>query len=344
MRRSPWLWGILLCSISVAIQAQDPVFRVRVDVPVVALEAVVKDSNNHPLTNLSQADFEIYEDGQRQEIRYFEAGEASRTILLVFDVTGVMENSGSFMQRAMSAVFANAREQDKIGVGVMGPEFEMLMSFRKIDKSKPANVKLPPTRVGSNLYQSLDMAARRFGKEDTRRAIVALTDGRDTYTFNETKRLGTALDIANDDHFKSHLDDARKRGVPYNFVAMDTDPRYLDQYDYEFGFFKNPAGYMRTAEFASGKRSPTIGEDYLSGVKLRMERLAEATGGRVTYVKNLAEIVDAFDRVSRELGYSYSMGYSPKSSLDDGKVHKIEIRTKAGHKVEQSRTTYGGLK
>ena len=34
--------------------------------PVVALEAVVKDSNDRPLTHLSQADFEIYEDGQKQ--------------------------------------------------------------------------------------------------------------------------------------------------------------------------------------------------------------------------------------------------------------------------------------
>jgi VWFA-related protein len=344
MHPKRWLWVVLLCLSVLVIHAQDPVFRVRVDVPVVALEAVVKDSNDRPLTHLSQADFEIYEDGQKQEIRFFEAAESSRSMILAFDVTGVMENSETFMQRSMEALFANVREQDKVAVGAIGPEFEMLMSFRKIDKAKPPKVKLPPTRIGSNIYQSLDMAARRFGKEDTRRAIIALTDGRDTYTFNETKRRGTAFDIAVDDHFKNALADARKRGVPYYFVAIDTDPNYLDQYDYEYGFFKNPAGYMRTAEFAAGKRSPTIADDYLSGVKLRMERLAEATGGRVVYAKSLAQVVDFFDRVSRELGYSYSMGYTPKASLDDGKAHKIEIRTKAGYKIEQSRTSYGGLK
>ena len=319
-------------------------FRVRVDVPVVALEAVVKDSSDRPLTHLSQADFEIYEDGERQEIRFFEAAEASRSLLLVFDVTGVMENSDTFMQRSMEALFLNVREQDKVAVGAMGPEFEMLMSFRKIDKAKPPKVKLPPTRIGSNIYQSLDMAARRFGKDDTRRAIIALTDGRDTYTFMEARRLGTMPEIANDDHFRSHLADARKRGVPYYFIAIDTDSRYLDQFDHEYGFFKNPAGYMKTAEFARGRRSPTIADDYLAGVKLRTERLAEATGGRVVYPKSLAEVVSFFDRVSRELGYSYSMGYTPKASLDDGKAHKIEIKTKAGYKVEQSRTSYGGLK
>jgi hypothetical protein len=91
-----------------------------------------------------------------------------------------------------------------------------------------------------------------------------------------------------------------------------------------------------------GKDS-TLGEDYLAAVKLRMEKLSEVTGGRVTYVKSLPEIVDAFDRITRELGYSYTMGYYPKASLDDGKMHKIEIRTRS-YRVEQSRTTYGGLK
>ena len=344
MRRYCWLCVALLCSIAIVMQAQNDVFRVKVDVPIVTLEAVVKDSSNRPLIHLSQADFEIYEDGQPQEIRYFEAGEAARSILLVFDVTGVMENSATFMQRAVSAVFANTRDQDKVAVGAMGPEFEMLMSFRKIDKSKLPSVKLPPTRIGSNLYESLGMAARRFAKEDTRRAIVALTDGRDTHMFSETQRLGYPATIENDADFKNRLEDARKRAVPYYFIAIDTDPRYIGNYDYEYAFFKNPDGYMRTAQFANSKRSPTIAVDYLEAVKLRMERLAEATGGRVTYIKSIPEVVDAFDRLSRELGYSYSMGYAPKASLDDGKAHKIEIRTRAGYKVEQSRTTYGGLK
>jgi len=337
MRRFGWLCATLLCSLSVVIQAQDPVFKVRVDVPIVALEAVVKDSNNHPLIHLSQADFEIYEDGQPQEIRYFEAGEAPRTLLLVFDVTGVMDNSATFMQRAMGAVFANVREQDKVGVGVMGPEFEMLMGFRKIEKNKLPNVRLPLTRMGSNLFESLDMAARRFGKEDTRKAIIAMTDGRETRMFTETQKLLAPPDITKDSDFKGHLASAQKREVPYYFIAMDTDPHYLGPTDMEYRTLRDHTPIPKA-------KASTLADDYLAAVKLRMERLAEVTGGRVTYIKSLPEVVDAFDRVSRELGYSYSMGYYPKASLDDGKVHKIEIRTRAGYKVEQSRATYGGLK
>jgi VWFA-related protein len=343
MRNPLWVVVLLLCALAVlAVQAQDPVFKLRVDVPVVSLEAVVKDSNDRPLTHLSLADFDIYEDGERQEIRYFEPAENPRSILLIFDVTGVMNEQKPFMMQAMNAFFANVREQDRIAIGAMGPEFEMLMNFRKLEKAKLPNVKLPPDRVGSNLYESLDMAARRFGKDDTRRAIIAMTDGRETYTFNEAKRLGEMPSLANDGDIKKRITAAQKRGVPYYFIALDTDPRFLGKQDYEYAFLRNPDGYMRTAEYGNGSRRPTIAEDYLAGVRLRMERLADATGGRVLYPRNLTEVVGFFDRISRELGYSYSLGYIPKASLDDGKLHKIEVRTKAGYKVEQSRSGYGG--
>jgi len=85
MRHPRWLWAILLCSLLVLVlQAQEPVYRLSVNVPVVSLDAIVKDSNDRPLTHLSLADFDIYEDGERQEIRYFEASDTPRNILLVW--------------------------------------------------------------------------------------------------------------------------------------------------------------------------------------------------------------------------------------------------------------------
>jgi VWFA-related protein len=345
MRYTRGVWAIPLCACLVLVlQGQDPVFKLSVNVPVVSLEAVVKDSSDRPLTHLSLADFDIYEDGEKQEIRYFEPADNPRSILLIFDVTGVMDEQKSFMAKAMDAFFANVREQDRVAVGFMGPEFEMTMNFRKIEKSKPVNVKLPQQRMGSNLYESLSMAARRFGKEDTRKAIIAMTDGRETNMFNDTKRLGNVLDIKDDSDIKKRLEDARKRGVPYYFIALDTEPRFLGKYDMEYAFFKNADGYLRTSEYQNGQRSPTIAEDYLAGVRLRMERLADATGGRVLYPQNLNQVVGFFERISRELGYSYSLGYVPKSAANDGKAHKIEVRTKAGYKVEQSRTGYVGAK
>jgi VWFA-related protein len=321
--------------------AQD-VFKLKVDVPLVSLEAIVKDATGRAVTTLQQSDFEIYEDGVAQEIRYFGSAETPRSVLLILDVTGVLEKQAPFMVRGINYFLANLRPQDRVALGAMGPEFGMLMNFRNVEKGKPVEVKVPKERIGSNIYESMDMAARRFNKEEGRKAIIALTDGRETFMFNETQRLGKVAAIADDDHFKKHLSAARKRGIPYYFIALDTEPQYLTGYDYEYAFFKNPSGYMRTRFYGGGERRPRIAEEYLEGVRLRMEKLAEATGGLVIYPRSLEEVAQMYTQMALEMGYAYTVGYAP-TSPNDGKAHRIDVRVKnKSLTVTQSRTTYGG--
>ncbi len=64
-------------------QRQDPV-RIRIGTAEVALDVVVRDKRGRPVRDLTAADFEIYEDGVRQEIESFrlvsrEAGAKNNT-------------------------------------------------------------------------------------------------------------------------------------------------------------------------------------------------------------------------------------------------------------------------
>jgi VWFA-related protein len=345
MRYSRYLWVFsltLLLTLALYAQDSEPVYKLRVDVPVVMLEAIVRDANARPQVQLRQSDFEIYEDGQPQEILYFGPAETPRSILLAFDVTGVMDEQGPFMVQAMNLFLANLREQDRIAVGAIGPEFEMLMNFRTYEKGKSLTINLPKERRGSNLYESLSMAARRFNKENGRKAMIIMTDGRETFMFNETMRLGMVQNIADDSDFQKWLKDARKAGIPYYFMALDTDPRYMGRWDYEYSYLKDPAGYMRTAQYANGRRSPRLADEYLAGVRLRLEKLADATGGAVIYPTSMEGVIGMYARIAIELGYSYSLGYAPKSPVDDGKFRKLEVRVKdTTLRVSQSRMGYG---
>jgi Ca-activated chloride channel family protein len=323
--------------------AQDDTFKLKVDVPVVSLDVIVQDANNHPLTDLRRQDFQLYEDGVLQEVTHFSSADTPRSTLLLFDVTGVMESEGPLMVKAMNVFLANIRSQDRVAVAAFGPEFEMLMNFRSVEPGKPVNVKLPKTRIGSNVYDVLSYGGKRIKDEKGRKAILAMTDGRDTFTFNETKRLGYVPTMKQETGFQGRLNDLRKRGVPIYFVALDTDPRYMGQYDYEYAYLKNPADYQHSPEYARGARTPTIAEDYLVGVRQRLELIAEVTGGRVAYPKNLQDVVGLYETISRDLDSSYSLGYSPKNAADDGKRRRIEVRVRGeGLKVIQSRDGYGG--
>src|ERR1700680_2586419 len=65
-------------------------FRITVDVRLVELQAAVHDRQGRFVSDLSERDFEVYEDGARQSIRLFRHEDVPVTIGLVVDHSGSM--------------------------------------------------------------------------------------------------------------------------------------------------------------------------------------------------------------------------------------------------------------
>ena len=68
-------------------------------------------------------------------------------------------------------------------------------------------------------------------------------------------------------------------------------------------------------------RSPDI-----EGVRLRLNRLAEATGGRSHSVQKPDDLNDVFRRVIEDLSQHYLLGYTPIRAELDGSTRKIEVK------------------
>jgi VWFA-related protein len=65
-----------------------------------------------------------------------------------------------------------------------------------------------------------------------------------------------------------------------------------------------------------------------------LEKLAEATGGRMLEVRGMDKLEDALDEIADELHHQYSLGYYPENKNWDGKFRKIEISAKEnGYRV-----------
>ena len=68
---------------------------------------------------------------------------------------------------------------------------------------------------------------------------------------------------------------------------------------------------------------------YAIGLQQRsryLEKLADETGGKLIWVHDLGELPDAIDRLSRQMRTEYLLGYIPKTSLNDGRYHKIRVQ------------------
>lgn len=64
--------------------------RISVNVDLVVLQAAVRDRRGHPVSDLGQQDFQVYEDGVRQSIRLFRHEDVPVTVGLVIDHSASM--------------------------------------------------------------------------------------------------------------------------------------------------------------------------------------------------------------------------------------------------------------
>ena len=313
------------------VSAQEPVYTLKVDVPLVSLEVAVFDAGGRPVTTLTREDFHVYEDGVIQDLRNFAPVATPYNILLLFDRSGSTQDQWLFMQRAVARFIDNLRPQDRVAIAAFDDEFEVLHDWK--DSRRDATLSLarlikPKAAGGTDFYNSVDRAVRRqFRNVTGRKAVIVFTDGRDSRLYRQTVTLNRAPAISEDRDFQKTLHDVGQSGIPVYFVALNTD-RNLESEGNDYTMLKRI--FPRT----------TAPHDFLVGARERMEQLSEVTGGRIFFPAALEDVVQLYAQIGTELGTSYSLGYIPLSAARDGKFRRIEVRVGEADRVWQSRTGY----
>ncbi len=327
------LWLLVMVSFQSA-EAQEPLYTLKVDVPVVSLDVSVVNGNGDPVNQLSSADFSVFEDGAPQQIRFFSNVSAPYNVFLLFDRSGSTQHKWQFMQRTVAGFIASLRPQDRMAIASFDDEFQMHLRWTG-DRAK-ALAAIPdlirPRAVGgTSFYAALDRTLRQEMKVEGRKALIILTDGRDTSLYRELVSRNRLLDVSDDRGFQRAFRTAKDRLIPVYFLALNTDQN----------FEPNPQG---GDEFRNLQKifpnSPTP-QHFLAEVRERMQRVADATGGRMLYPETAEDIIELYEQIGRELGMSYSIGYIPSESNPSGTLRRIEVRTRnAALRVMQSRTGY----
>jgi VWFA-related protein len=71
-----------------------------------------------------------------------------------------------------------------------------------------------------------------------------------------------------------------------------------------------------------------------------LQELADETGGRVVWVRKLAELSDAIERLSLQIRNEYVLGYFSNHAQNDGRYHKIRVEVQPPPKTERVRATW----
>jgi Ca-activated chloride channel family protein len=327
---------ILLAFVSAGVVlAQEPDYVLKVDVPVVSVDVTVQDSSGNTIKDLPAGAFEVYENGVRQTIRYFLPVSTLYDILLLFDRSGSTQDKWPLMQRAVAGFITNLRPQDRIAIATFDADFQVQQQWTADRKSALLTLPqlLQASRIGeTNFYDAVLQGLRReFRKERGRRALVVLTDGRDTSFFKDVVNRNRVLDSGQERPFQTVLKAARTERIPIYVIAFNTDKNLQP----------NISGGDEYRRLRTLFPESDVPKRYLAAVRQRMEQLAEVSGGRVLFPEALEDIVPLYQQVGRELGTSYSLGYVSSNPAKDGSFRRIEVRTtEGGLRLSQSRDGY----
>jgi VWFA-related protein len=301
-------------------ESQQPGETLKVNVNVVSLFFNVKDKHGALIPNLTKDDFQVYEDGKPQTIKYFTAeSNLPLTLGILIDSSGSQLNvldmekqvGGAFLKQILT-------NKDEAYVIDFNIDAELVQDYTNdVHRLQAAlnKVKInagyttgplpgagggpiptaPGMTRGTVLFDAVylsahDMLAREIG----RKAMILLTDGQDE---------GSQLKL------KDAIEAAQKAdAIVYVLLCADRGSYYS-------------AGMAYNGESD-------------------MRKLTEATGGRVINVGNkFDKLREAFDQVAAELRSQYNLGYTPTNMKLDGSYRKLEIKNKENYKI-QARAGY----
>lgn len=276
----------------------------RVDTEEIGLNVRVVNSSNRSVSNLKQAEFEVYEDGILQPIASFTTAEVPVINALVID------NS-----RSLRSQLGKVIEAGKIIVGTNRPKDEStIVRFVSRDKIE---VVQDFTTDKSLLNNALDNLFVEGGQTAIIDAVYQTAKKIDLYQNSQKK------------------DDVKLRAL---ILVSDGDDRgsiYKEQQLIELLRASNVQIYAVGFVNGLNKESVPGGTNRAENAKAFLTRLTQETGGKVYFPNSIDELTQIASEISGELRTQYLISYMPTNETPDGTFRKIKVVIKDGANKEK---------
>ena len=171
----------------------------RVDVDLVLIPATITDPLNRLVTGLEQTNFELFENGEKQEIRHFSSEDAPLSLGVIFDMSGSMHNKIEKAREAVVEFFRTANPQDEFFMVAFSERPEMISDFtssvEEIQGKLITTIPKGRTALLDAIYMGLNTMRRAHQQK---KALLIISDGGDNhsrYTESEIKSLVKEADV-----------------------------------------------------------------------------------------------------------------------------------------------------
>jgi Ca-activated chloride channel family protein len=300
--------GLLLGSTGTA---QTP-YRGRAD--LVSLYVTATGLDGRLVTDLTESDFEVRDNGKVQKLSHFSNDLQPITIIVMLDRSGSMEKNFGLVQDAAEQFVKRLLPSDKARIGNFSRQ--IVISPAEFTGDQPALthiLRADLQDVGpSPVWTAIDRSITALLQQQGRRVVLIFSDGHDD------PRPGQVRTDFRDVVRRAEIDEI----MVYAIGLADTDDAIT-------------SWVIRNRQMTFGshrKNSKLIKPD--PGLK----KLADQSGGgyfELTWEHNLGA---TFSRVADELHQQYWLAFPPVKL--DGEIHKLDVKVKRPGLTVRARKSY----
>ncbi len=157
-------------------------FKLIVDVNLVGVPVTVVTPEGTAVSNLKQEDFQVYENGNLQEVALFgkESDQPLRLCLLFDSSISIVTELKTQQEAAIEFLQSILRPADRTSIFQVSEEVNELVRFgSRLEKINSVIRSIKP-RGGTSLYDAVFLASESLSSARGRKVIVIISDGTDT--------------------------------------------------------------------------------------------------------------------------------------------------------------------
>ena len=296
-------------------QQQPPTFGTTTR--TVAIFATVTDPQGRLAADLTRDDFEVDDNGVKQDLSVFSNDIQAITAIMLLDRSGSMKPNFDLQIRAAETFIHGMLPEDRLRIGNFGKDIVIDPEDFTSDRETLFKVlhgdlqKQGPTP----LWNAMDRAIDKLLLEKTRRVVLAMSDGVDE-----------PMDFSG--HAKSMKDEMKRAEeddvMIYSIGMEGLAPMQAQRATQDFG--------------GRGIAPQRRNEPMMQKPDEGMAKIAAATGGGYFELKSQGDLLGNFDRVIDELHHQYALGFAPQKL--DGKMHDLTVKIKKPGYTVRARKRY----
>jgi Ca-activated chloride channel family protein len=293
--------GVVFVASAELLAGQTPQKPFSSAVEVVSMNVTVADTAGRYITDLEQGDFQVYEDGVKQDLVFYNKANSPIALSILLDTSASMESRLSTAQEAAIGFSRKLRAQDLAEVIDFDSRVVTLAPFTNNIPALEQAIRKTSAGGSTSIYNAVYIALKDLKKimapnldEIRRQAIVVLSDGEDTSSLLPFEEV---LDLAK-----------RSDTAIYSIGLRDEDDG-------------NATKGFKEAEFV-------------------LRQFSQETGGRAFFPAKLADLAGVYGQISDELSSQYIIGYTSKNTKHDGTWRRIVVRTSRPGLSTRTKTGY----